>query len=777
MKLFRQPLSLILLLASLTLSAGVEAASFRRGDANADAGLDISDAIVTLGYLFNGGPAPSCLDAADSDDDGELAISDAIRLLGVLFFGDGVIPFPGPGDGCGEDLTADSLDCDAYEPCGVPPEVHSPGGSGDIRKVLWILPEAGESFEVTYELIDGLAVAEGDIVLGTEEDFLGNGTAGGLSVRAGRQFRWPNGVIPFNIEERTDGHSWDNAQVVETRIRSAIAHWNQNTSIRLVQRTNETAYVAFVASDGCSSAVGMQGKRQVIRVLDRVNASGQAEFCSIGNIIHEIGHAVGLWHEVSRCDRDEWVQILPQNIQEGQEHNFEKLCPESLDVGPYDYGSIMHYGATGFGIVTNGIARTTIQPLQPLPPGVTLGQRNGLSAGDIAGVNQIYAGPQIWVEDFAYVVGSWRVDRHPRVLADVNGDGRKDIVGFGDRGVIVSLAAATGNGFTPPGLWVEAFAPLAGGWQVDLHPRLLGDINGDRMDDIVGFGQDGVWVSLSTGTSFTDAGYWLADFGVASGWRTDLHLRMLADLNGDGRQDIVGFGGPGVLVSLSTGNGFTQPTFWLEAFTIDQGGWQVDRHPRMLADINGDGLPDIVGFGEEGVWVSTSTGNGFTEPGYWLAEFGASAGGWRIEQHPRMLGDMNGDGRQDIVGFAEDGVWVSLSLGYGLAQPQRWIDDYGYQAGGWRVGQHPRMLADVNGDGRQDVVGFANEGVFVSISNGDGLRQSKMWIDDFGYTAGGWRTEKHLRLVGDITGDGKADIAAFGDYGVFVQRSGTPVSF
>jgi len=86
---------------------------------------------------------------------------------------------------------------------------------------------------------------------------------------------------------------------------------------------------------------------------------------------------------------------------------------------------------------------------------------------------------------------------------------------------------------------------------VDLHPRLLGDINGDRMDDVVGFGQDGVWVSLSTGTSFTTAGYWLADYGVASGWSTDLHLRMLADLNGDGRQDIVGFGGPGILVGIA----------------------------------------------------------------------------------------------------------------------------------------------------------------------------------------------------------------------------------
>ena len=76
--------------------------------------------------------------------------------------------------------------------------------------------------------------------------------------------------------------------------------------------------------------------------------------------------------------------------------------------------------------------------------------------------------------------------------------------------------------------------------------------------------------------------------------------------------------------------------------------------------------------------------------------FGYDAGGWRVENHPRFLADLTGDGRADIVGFGNAGVWVSLNNGNGTFQaPQLVIDNFGYNAGGWRVEQHPRFLADV----------------------------------------------------------------------------------
>lgn len=85
--------------------------TFQRGDADGSSVVDLSDAIRVLGYLFLGGEAPPCQDAADTDDTGILDVSDAVYLLLHLFAGGPPPPPPAP-DGCGEDPTPDDLTCD-----------------------------------------------------------------------------------------------------------------------------------------------------------------------------------------------------------------------------------------------------------------------------------------------------------------------------------------------------------------------------------------------------------------------------------------------------------------------------------------------------------------------------------------------------------------------------------------------------------------------------------------------------------------------------------------
>ena len=77
--------------------------------------------------------------------------------------------------------------------------------------------------------------------------------------------------------------------------------------------------------------------------------------------------------------------------------------------------------------------------------------------------------------------------------------------------------------------------------------------------------------------------------------------------------------------------------------------------------MNGDGKADIVGFGNAGVYVSLATGNGhFAAPTYELAAFGPAARGWSSDNaYPRELADVTGDGTADIVGFGNVGVYVS----------------------------------------------------------------------------------------------------------------------
>jgi hypothetical protein len=326
--------------------------------------------------------------------------------------------------------------------------------------------------------------------------------------------------------------------------------------------------------------------------------------------------------------------------------------------------------------------------------------------------------PQLLIRNFGYSAGGWRVDQHPRFLADTTTDGRTDIIGFGYAGVYVSRAQGDGR-FETPQLRVPNFGYTAGGWRVDQHPRFLADTTGDGKADIVGFGNAGAYVSRAQADgSFDGPTLVVNNFGyTAGGWRVDQHPRFLADTTGDGQADIVGFGNAGVYVSRAQPDGsFDGPTLVVNNFGYTAGGWRVDQHPRFVLDLNGDGRADIVGFGNAGVYVSWAQPDGtYSAPQLIVANFGYTAGGWRVDQHPRLLADATGDGRADIIGFGNAGVYMSRALADGTYEaPHLIITNFGYSAGGWRVDQHPRFLADTTGNGRADIVGFGNAGAYVS---------------------------------------------------------------
>ena len=298
---------------------------------------------------------------------------------------------------------------------------------------------------------------------------------------------------------------------------------------------------------------------------------------------------------------------------------------------------------------------------------------------------------------------------------------------------------------------------------------MFADVDGDGNDDAVGFGLDGVYVALSDGSNLDpDASKWTSAFDYNHNWRVDSHPRMFADVDGDGRDDAVGFGLDGIYVALSDGSGFAvNATRWTFAFDYNH-GWRVDSHPRMFADVDGDGRDDAIGFGLDGIYVALSDGSSFDSTATrWTTAFSYNDG-WRVDSYPRMLADVDGDGDADVVGFGLDGIYVALSDGSSFASTAtRWTTAFDYNHG-WRVDSHPRMLADVNNDGYADAVGFGLDGVYVALSNGSGfLTDATRWTTAFDYSHG-WRVDSHPRMLADLNGDGKFDAAGFGIDGIYV---------
>ena len=323
-----------------------------------------------------------------------------------------------------------------------PSDSPSTRGGGDGGQALpetrsgYIFGRNGQPMRVTYLVREGVGILEGDILLGAADSIPATPDAlrrrashppRGLSLGVvidGSAYRWPGGVVPYEI---------DPALPSPSRVTDAIGKIHASVSgVRLVPRSGQADYVRFVPISGsvCYSYLGRSGGMQTIQL---------APGCAAGHTIHEITHALGLFHEQSRCDRDSYVEILYANIQAGFASQFDKHCPDATDLFEYAEGSIMHYSPYAFS--ANG--QPTIRSLRGLD--ALMGQRSGYGSTDIATVNSLYPGTGgVWVAK-----ASLPTPRKHLAVGSING-------------VLYAVGGATGAG--TPLTKVEAFNPGTNSW-------------------------------------------------------------------------------------------------------------------------------------------------------------------------------------------------------------------------------------------------------------------------------------------------------------------------
>ena len=386
-------------------------------------------------------------------------------------------------------------------------------------------------------------------------------------------------------------------------------------------------------------------------------------------------------------------------------------------------------------------------------------------------------------------------------VADFNGDGKADILGqasitygcvfpcVGTKAELGYASISNGNSFASPtlvytaGLSAPNSPALSYTSVVSLGFELPGDFNGDGYLDWVRTtqpdGTAGTAINLGNSSGMAQTAIWTTtnQTGCYS------FICSALDINGDGKADLISIWTDGTYVTLSTGSTFGTATRLTTALNTNTSS----SYPSQYMDINGDGLPDLVGFTPSGVQVALNNGTFAADAGFdaattWIADFGTNAGNWTgtvvqgvntgDSTWPRMFADVNGDGLPDIVGFKDDGVYVSLNTGTGFLPATKWTTEFGTNTNWSDQGTYPRIVMDVNGDGKADIVGFGIAGVYVALSTGTGFSTSSQWVAGFGTNAGWTNFSDYPRQLADVDGDGFPDIVGFGNSGVYVSTSG-----
>lgn len=373
-------------------------------------------------------------------------------------------------------------------------------------------------------------------------------------------------------------------------------------------------------------------------------------------------------------------------------------------------------------------------------------------------------------------------------LMDINKDSFADLIEFNRTGVYVAAYDNGAHTFSAPTRYSSEFASGTNYPNQLLTTRELTDFNADGYLDVIAFSTDAVRVGLNSGSSF-DAGFTFTqttgNFTPVRGWSDVVKYKhLMGDVDGNGYPDIIGFGEGGVLVERNLDGKNSEEILAAKDFTSGTYGWDNGNSYRMIVDINHDGLDDIVAFGSNAMYYALGRFDGTfsgTVPFKTADEIGITAAtGWEPDKHPAIIDDINNDGLVDIIGFGYSGVLVYINQSnasdISFSAPQVWSNNFCYNYG-WRVGKTPRFLADVNGDGFKDIVGIGGSTTFAAINQ---LAEGKKGFSATTYTlatainsGSGYQSNGgyNPRFCEDINQDGHADVLGVRNDGVVIQRT------
>ena len=236
---------------------------------------------------------------------------------------------------------------------------------------------------LTYVVKNGKAIFQGDIVLEKVDSIDSQDPRSSFGIDsfgiAYNQYLWPKVGNQYQIPYIITAGSGNLAN-----LNTAISQFNSTfANIKFVARTTQTDYVNFYFDPNnnnaqCEATIGRAGGEQQVG-----GAGGSFNPCTVGGLLHEMGHTVGLWHEQSRLDHDTYISVNYGNVVKGSFYNYDQIYDDAQQTTLFDYASIMEYPAFSF-------SRNGAPVIESIPAGIPLSNPTGYTAADIDGIRRLY---------------------------------------------------------------------------------------------------------------------------------------------------------------------------------------------------------------------------------------------------------------------------------------------------------------------------------------------------------------------------------------------------